>query len=131
MKIIEILSSNLTKHITGDIKCYSSIDSVKYLFKIKDCCIEILYFPADNFYRIKIENYHNNQLSGVTFLTKSNSFHKDIRKNLKENSLPKNSFENHIFCFASILNKGLEAFDSLNYLEKIYFPNLKFDGIFI
>ncbi len=131
-KTIQIIYSNLSKYVNEDnAKCYVCNNSLKYVLNIKDYHIEILYFFIDKFYRISVETRHNNQLQSVTFLTRSKMFHQDIKKALKKNKLTEKSFENHMLCFASILNEALDNYGNLNCLEETYIPNLKYDGVFI
>lgn len=131
-KIIQTIYLRLKKYLCEDnIKFYPSNNLLKFVIEFKDCYIEILFHYIDNFYQIRIENRHINQLQYVIFLTKSKAFHKDIQCNLKENNFKQKSFENHMACFANILSNILDSQDKLIYLEEKYSPNLKFDGIYI
>lgn len=130
-KIIRIIHSNLNDYVNVDnIKFYPNNGFVKYEMRFKSCCIDIIYYPVDNYYRIKFEKKYNNQLQNIVLVSKSKKYHKDIKKLLKVNKLSSKSFENHIICFTYLLSKLLSDYGDLVHLEK-YVPDLKFDGIFI
>ena len=131
-KIMLILYSNLSRYLkTEDIFSYQSNNAFKYVIKINTYKIEILYEFVDNYYRIKLENWHNNAVQRITLLTQSRMFQKDIKKNLKKNKLSVKSFENHMRCFSTLIGKVLDDYNNLKYLECLYATDLKFDGIFL
>ena len=131
-KIIKIIYTNLKDYVNiDDIKYFPSNGIAKYIFNVSDFHFEISYEFIDNFYRIKLEKKHNNQLQDIVFLTKSKKFQNDIKLMLKDLKLSRKVFENHINVFCSYLIKILEKYEDLNYLEKTYNSDLRFDGIFI
>ncbi|MBR2339566.1 MAG: hypothetical protein IKA74_01900 [Clostridia bacterium] len=131
-RVKQIILSNLYGYINeSDVNLYSQDGFWKYTIKIKDYFLEISYDVMDNFYRIKIDNMHNNFLQHTTFLTKSKRFKKDIKKHLKYNNINGQSFENQMLGFADILKKNLDIDGNLSHLEKTYVSDVKFDGIFI
>lgn len=131
-KIIQIIYTNLKDYVNiDDIKYFPSNGIAKYIFNVSDFHFEISYEFIDNFYRIKLEKKHNNQLQDIVFLTKSKKFQNDIKLMLKDLKLSRKVFENHINAFCSYLIKILEKYEDLNYLEKTYNSDLRFDGIFI
>ncbi len=104
---------------------------LQYIIRLKEYEIEICYEFVDNFYRIKIESKKNNILGNVVFLTKSKNYHKEIKKQLKDNKLSGELFENHMLCFVRILKQNLDMCGNLDLFNKVYIHNLKFDGIFM
>lgn len=131
-RIIQIIYTNLKDYVNmEDINYLPSNGLAKYIFNVSDYHFEISYEFIDNFYRIKLEKKHNNLLQNIVFLTKSKKFQKDIKLMLKDLKLSRKLFENHITVFCSYLIKILEKYEDLNYLEKTYNSDLRFDGIFI
>ena len=131
-KIIQIIYEKLIEYIKADdIKFFLSNGLAKYIFNISDYFFEISYDFIDNFYRIKLEKTHNNQLQNIVFLTKSKKFQKDIKSKLKDLKLSSKVFGNHINAFCTYIIEISEKYECLNYLVEKYISDLKFDGIFI
>ena len=131
-KIIQIIHTNLQEYMgINDVAMYPSNGLIKYVFDIDGYHFEILYNYLDSFYRIVIEKRHNNQLQNVIFLTKSKKFHKDIKIILRKFNLSGKSFEDHMNSFTRYIVGILEKYETLNYLDETYIPDLIFDGIFI
>lgn len=131
-RIIQIIHAYLKEYVNIDnIKIFPSNTLMKYIFNIFDYYFEISYDFIDNFYRIKLEKNHNNQLQNIIFLTKSKKFQKDIKLMLKDLKLSRKAFENHINAFCAYVRKILEKDKCLNFIEETYISDLKFDGIFI
>lgn len=131
-EIVQIINANLKNYIKlNDIKVFCENSLLKYTFNISNCFFEIKYNYVDNFYQIRLEIIHHNAIKNTVLLTQSKKFKKDIKFMLKDLKLSKKSFKNHINGFTLLVSRILEKYDNLNFFEKTYSYDLKFDGIFI
>lgn len=129
--IVSIFVLNLSDYLcTDDVCVVNNNRSINYVVNFQESLIEIAYDFVDSFYRIKIEDRHNNQLQNTILLTQSKKFHNQIKKQLKSKKLSPKSFENHMLCFAELINIWLEN-NNLSISIAEYSSDLKFDGLFL
>mgnify|MGYP001625680671 FL=1 len=129
--VLQIIQSNLSERIKfSSVSCDGLMRTLTYETYMQNCYIAISYEYIDQFYKIKIENNYGDHTS-VVLLTKSKKFHKEIKKYLKAKKLSKREFSDHIYCFIIILKNILEANECVDFFEKEYVPDLKYDGIYL
>lgn len=129
--VLQVIQSNLSEMIKfSGVSCDGLTRTLTYEIYMRNCHIEISYEYIDQFYKIKIENNYDGHTS-VVFLTKSKKFHKEIKKYLKAKKVSKREFSDHIYCFIIILKNILEANECVDFFEKEYVPDLKYDGIYL
>ena len=129
--VLQIIQSNLSERIKfSSVSRDGLMRTLTYETYMQNCYIAISYEYIDQFYKIKIENNYGDHTS-VVLLTKSKKFHKEIKKYLKAKKLSKREFSDHIYCFIIILKNILEANECVDFFEKEYVPDLKYDGIYL
>lgn len=131
-KMVQIIADNLPQGEAQNSICvFPSNGAVKCIFDLCGYSVEVYYEFLDNFYKVRIENKHNNQNSNVAYITKSRQFHKALKKFLKVNGLSRKCFENHLIALIKMLRLHLDCYGNLDYLQTEYVPDLKFDGFFL
>ena len=131
-QIQQIICSNLTNYLKEDEVTYAVDRNLcKYNFKVKDFVIQIIYDYVDEIYTIRLENWHNNFLNSVTYLSKCRDFKKTVKKIIKNEKLKFSSFRDHVFAITILIKQELDKKNNLIDFDWIYMENLKFDGIFI
>ena len=129
---VQIIKEILGSHLTADGVCtYISNGLIKYVIHLQDYVLEIQYEFADNFYRVRLEEWQNNQIAQTYFLSKSKKFHKVLKKNLRDNGLYKKRIECHITCLCKIVHDQLNTPKGLHDFKALYISDMKFDGVFL
>ncbi len=129
---VQIIKEILGSYLTAEgVYTYISNGLIKYIIHLRDYVLEIQYELSDNFYRVRLEEWKNNQIVQTYFLSKSKNFHKVLRKNLRNNGLYKKSLECHITCLCKIVQDQLNAPNGLRDFQTLYISDMKFDGIFL
>lgn len=131
-QIQQIICSNLTNYLKEDEITYAVDGNLcKYNFKVKDFVIQIIYDYIDEIYTVRLENWHNNFLNSVTYLSKCREFKKNVKKTIKNEKLKFSSFRDHVFAIIILVKQELDKKNNLIDFDWIYMENLKFDGISI
>ena len=129
---VQIIKEILCSYLTTDGVCaYISNGLIKYVIHLRDYVFEIQYELADNFYRVRLEEWKNNQIVQTYFLSKSKKFHKVLKKKLRDNGLSGRSLECHITCLCKIVQDQLNAPNGLHDFQTLYISDMKFDGVFL
>ena len=126
--IKEILGSYLKE---DDVRVYISNGMMKYVIPLRDYVLEVQYELVDNFYRVKLEEWKNNQIEQTCFLSKSKKFHKALKRKLRNNGLSKKMLVCHIACICEIVQEQLCIPNGLHDFQGLYIPDMKFDGVFL
>lgn len=126
--VYSILKDELRKE---DIKCVVNGQECKYIFRLKEASCEFVFDFIDNFYKIKLEFFQNNNLMDVVYLSKSLQFKKQILRTIKKENLDPKAIQSHIVAVFLIIKSEMKSNGSLFDLKQIYPPNMKFDGIFL
>ena len=117
--------------MADDVCVYISNGTMKYVIPLRDCVLEIHYELMDNFYRVKLEEWKNNQIEKICFLSKSKRFHKALKRKLRAKGLSKKTLVCHIVCLCEMVQEQLCTPNGLRDLQTQYIPDMKFDGVFL
>ena len=130
--IQQIIYSSLHNYIKEDnIQYIVEGHRIEYIIKIHEFLIVLSFDYIDEFYTVKLENWHNNFLNNITKLSQSKDFNKSVRKIIKQHKMNYYIFQSHVMAIFFLIRKKLDEQKSLSEFEQLFHSNLKFDGIFL